>query len=134
MNASVSPAPDALAIELADHVLEHDPVEDEPWEPGIEVPHEYVPLLGVWFSEGHPFVFSVARGRLEARIDLPAAAKLPPSVFERVSDDVYRTASGRERGELLRVTRAADGSVTKLNWATYLFTREPMAFGEHFTR
>jgi CubicO group peptidase (beta-lactamase class C family) len=134
MNATVTPAPDALAIELADHVLEHDPVEDEAWEPGTEVPHEYLPLLGRWFSEGHPFVFSVARGRLEARIDLPAAAKLPPSVFERVSDDVYRTIAGRERGELLRVTRAADGSVAKLNWATYLFTREPIAFGEHLTR
>jgi CubicO group peptidase (beta-lactamase class C family) len=134
MNATVTPAPDALAIELADHVIEHDPVEDEPWGPGTEVPHEYLPLLGRWFSEGHPFVFSVARGRLEARIDLPAAAKLPPSVFERVSDDVYRTISGRERGELLRVTRAADGAVSKLNWATYLFTREPIAFGEHLTR
>jgi CubicO group peptidase (beta-lactamase class C family) len=134
MNATVTPAPDALAIELADHVLEHDPVEDEPWEPGTEVPHEYLPLLGRWFSEGHPFVFTVARGRLEARVDLPAAAKLPPSVFERVSDDVYRTISGRERGELLRVTRAPDGTVSKLNWATYLFTREPIAFGEHLTR
>ncbi len=133
MNATVSPAPDAFAIELGDHVLEHDAVEDEPWVPGTEVPQDYLPLLGRWFSEGHPFAFTVAQGRLEARIDLPAAAELPPSVFEQVSDDVYRTVSGRERGELLRVTRAADGSVTKLNWATYLFTREPIAFGEHLS-
>ncbi len=133
MNATVSPAPDAFAIELGDHVLEHDAVEDEPWSPGTEVPQEFLPLLGRWFSEGHPFAFTVAQGRLEARIDLPAAAELPPSVFERISDDVYRTVSGRERGELLRVTRAADGSVTKLNWATYLFTREPIAFGEHLS-
>ena len=52
----------------------------------------------------------------------------------KVSDDVYRDVAGRERGELLRVTRAADGSVTQLNWATYLFTREPIAFGEHLQR
>jgi CubicO group peptidase (beta-lactamase class C family) len=133
MNATVSPAPDAFAMELGDHVLEHDAVEDEPWRPGTEVPHEYLPILGRWFSEGHPFTFAVARGRLEARIDQPAEAELPPSVFERVSHDLYRTVSGRERGELLRVTRAADGSVTKLNWATYLFTREPIAFGEHLS-
>lgn len=131
MNATVTPAPDALAMELGDHVVEHDPVEDEPWRPGTELPEEYRPILGQWFSEGHPFVFSVAKGKLEARIDVPAAAKVPPSVFERVADGVYRTVSGRERGELLRVTRAADGTVTKLNWATYLFTREPIAFGEH---
>jgi CubicO group peptidase (beta-lactamase class C family) len=131
MNATVTPAPDAFAIELGDHVLEHDAVEDEPWTPGTEVPHEYLPLLGRWFSEGHPFAFTVAHGRLEARIDLPAAAELPPSVFERVEDDLYRTVSGRERGEMLRVTRSPDGAVTKLNWATYLFTRAPIAFGEH---
>ena len=76
-------------------------------------------------------MLTVRDGTLEARIDLPAAQTMPPSVFEKVGDDLYRTVSGRERGELLRVTRAADGTVTKLNWATYLFTREPLAFGEN---
>ena len=38
--------------------------------------------------------------------------------------------SGRERGELLRVTYDADGSVVKLNWATYLVSRAPLGFGE----
>jgi hypothetical protein len=51
-------------------------------------------------------------------------------VFARVSDDLYRTESGREAGELLQVTRNDDGTVQKLNWSTYLFTREPYAFGE----
>jgi CubicO group peptidase (beta-lactamase class C family) len=132
MNATVTPAPDVLTIELADHVVEHDPVEDEPWRAGTEVPDELRGILGRWFSEGHPFVFVVEKGRLQARIDEPAAAGFPPSVFEKISDDVYRTVSGQYRGEQLRVTRAADGTVTKLNWATYLFTREPIAFGEHF--
>jgi hypothetical protein len=54
----------------------------------------------------------------------------PSSVFEQVEPDVYRTVSGREEGELLRVTRDADGRATKLNWATYLVTRQPYAFGE----
>jgi len=132
MNATVAPAPDALTIELADHVVEHDPAEDEPWRAGTEVPDELRGILGRWFSEGHPFVLVVEKGRLQARIDEPAAAGLPPSVFEKIFDDVYRAVSGQWRGEQLRVTRAADGTVTKLNWATYLFTREPIAFGEHF--
>ena len=88
-------------------------------------------ILGRWFSEGHPFVFVVEKGRLQARSDEPAAAGFPPSVFEKISDDMYRTVSGQYRGEQLRVARAADRTVTKLNWATYLFTREPIAFGEH---
>jgi CubicO group peptidase (beta-lactamase class C family) len=131
MNNSAPVPPDAFAIELADHVVEHDPVEPEPWRPGTEIPDEFRGLLGRWFSEGQPFAFWVEQGELRGRVDKPAAATLPPSRFVKVSDDVYRDVSGRERGELLRVTRAADGSVTKLNWATYLFTREPIAFGEH---
>ena len=131
MNNSAPPSPDAFAIELADHVVEHDPVEDGPWRPGTEIPEEYRGLLGRWFSEGQPFVFWVEQGELKARMDKAAAAKLTPSRFVKISDDVYRDVAGRERGELLRVTRAADGSVTQLNWATYLFTREPIAFGEH---
>jgi hypothetical protein len=55
------------------------------------------------------------------------------SVFEQIGDDLYRTVKGRERGELLRVTRDARGVPVKLNWATYLVTREPLAFGEQPT-
>jgi hypothetical protein len=51
-------------------------------------------------------------------------------VFERLDDDVYRTKGGREPGEILRITRDERGVPVKLNWATYLFTREPYAFGE----
>ena len=53
------------------------------------------------------------------------------ALFERLEDDIYRDVSGRERGEVLRLTRDTDGTVSKMNWATYLFTREPIAFGEH---
>jgi hypothetical protein len=120
-------------MELADHVVEHDPVEDAPWQPGTEVPADFRPLVGRWFSEGQPFVFWVEQGELRARIDKPGAERLTASRFEQVADDVYRDLAGRERGELLRITRAPDGTVTKLNWATYLFTREPIAFGENFS-
>ena len=93
------------------------------------MPDDLVDLLGVWYTEGAQFVFSVRQGRLEARAQALPEHK-PSSVFERVGDDLYRTVQGREVGELLRVTRDADGRVTKMNWATYLVTREPLAFGE----
>jgi hypothetical protein len=51
-------------------------------------------------------------------------------VFEPIDDTTFRTVSGRERGELLRVTRDEQGRVVKLSWATYLVTREPLGFGE----
>ena len=129
MNTTSAPDPAAFAIELADHVIEHDPVEPEPWRPGQSVPDELADIVGIWYSEGAPFVFSVKQGRLEARAQALPEHK-PSSVFEKVGDDLYRTVQGREAGELLRVTRDADGRVTKMNWATYLVTREPLAFGE----
>jgi hypothetical protein len=49
-------------------------------------------------------------------------------VFEPEGEDRYRTVSGRERGEVLRVVRDEAGAVVKLYWATYPFTREPEIF------
>jgi CubicO group peptidase (beta-lactamase class C family) len=121
--------PSGLATELAVKVLDNDPLPREPWKPGVEVPAEFDGLLGTWFSEGQPFVFSVCDGRLEAR-GVTAPAHKPPSVFARLDGDLYRTESGREQGELLRITRDDDGVPVKLNWATYIFTRQPYAFGE----
>ncbi|MEO5710097.1 MAG: serine hydrolase domain-containing protein [Nocardioidaceae bacterium] len=118
-----------FAIALADLVTEHEAVEPEPWRPGASVPPELADLVGVWYSEGSPFAFTVREGRLEARADGLPEHK-PSSRFEQVSPDLFRTVAGREHGELLRVTRDAGGRVTKMNWATYLVTREPLAFGE----
>ena len=130
MSNTAGPDPAALALELADRVVEDLPVEDEPWRPGTSVPEELAGVIGRWYSEGRGFVFSVREGRLEARQD-GAPASRPPSVFVAEGADRYRTESGRERGELLRVTRDAAGAVDRLHWATYVFTRAPLGFGEH---
>jgi hypothetical protein len=44
---------------------------------------------------------------------------------------VFRTVSGRETGELLRLTRAEDGTVELLHWATYRFTRGQETFDKY---
>lgn len=129
MNNSNSPEPAGFAIDLGSYVDAHEPVAPQPWTPGTDQPEALVPLVGRWYSEGTGFTFSIKEGHLEARIDGLAASR-PPSVFEPVETDVYRTASGRERGELLRVSRHSDGSVRQLNWATYRFTREPLSFSD----
>jgi CubicO group peptidase (beta-lactamase class C family) len=129
MSSTSAPDPATFAVELADHVLDHDPVEPEVWRPGTDVPADLAELTGLWFSEGSPFVFSVRQGRLEARAEALPEHK-PSSVFERIGQDLYRTVRGREAGELLRVSRDEAGRVTKMNWATYLVTRAPLAFGE----
>ncbi|WP_067434426.1 serine hydrolase domain-containing protein [Nocardioides jensenii] len=132
MNSTSAPDPALLAVSLADQVIDHDPKPPIPWLPGTVVPDEYAGIIGRWYSEGGPFDFVVRAGRLEAHVP-GAPAHKPPAVFVRIGDDLYRTESGRETGELLRVTRDPSGQVHQMNWATYLVTREPLAFGEWLT-
>jgi CubicO group peptidase (beta-lactamase class C family) len=115
-------------LALAEAALEELAPELDPWAPADPPPDEIVSLLGRWWSEGSETVFSWRNGRLEAR---PATAPLErePSVFEREDDDRFRTASGPERGELLRVVRDEAGVIVKLYWATYPFTRTAELFG-----
>jgi CubicO group peptidase (beta-lactamase class C family) len=126
-NSGARAYPDDVALDLADKELELEPQPPEEWRPSPP-PAEVVPLLGVWWSEGYSFTFAWRVGRLEARLDV-APSWRPPSVFEELEPDRWRTASGRERGELLRVVRDGSGAVERLNWAGYPFTRTPEAFG-----
>jgi CubicO group peptidase (beta-lactamase class C family) len=118
-----------LAIELVCTVLDDDPPIRGEWRPGPPVPQALAPLVGRWWSEGSSFTFSVRGGRLEAQLD-EAAASRPAAVFAREGPDRFRTVSGREEGELLRIDRAPDGSVARILWAGYPFTREPQTFGD----
>ncbi len=128
-NSGTTPDIAGFAIALADLVTDRDPVEAEPWRPGAGVPDELADLVGVWWTEGSPFTFSVRQGRLESRAPSLSEHK-PASVFEQLEPDLFRTVAGREQGELLRVTRDAAGRPVQMNWATYLVSRAPLAFGE----
>jgi CubicO group peptidase (beta-lactamase class C family) len=118
-----------LPHELIAASLDSDPPDVEPWVPGEAASEEYASALGHWWSEGFPYVFSWRDGHLEARA-AAAAADRPPAVFEPESPDVLRTASGREAGERLELTRDDAGRVVFMRWATYRFTRDQEAFGD----
>ena len=128
-NASTpSAAVEEITLELAEKALELFPAEQEHWQPEAEPPPEVAELLGIWWTEGTPFVFWWEDGRLRARpteSDRPRAV----SVFEPAGRDGFRVSEGRERGELLRVVRDTDGTVSRLYWATYPVTRTPTTFG-----
>jgi len=118
----------ALVHDLLRLAVEADPADIEPWRPAAPAPVAYRSVLGPWWSEGSQFVFSWHDGRLQARV--AGAPDLPVSVFRPLTDrpDVLRTVSGREAGELLRLTRDATGAVVRMHWATYRFTRVQEAF------
>jgi CubicO group peptidase (beta-lactamase class C family) len=113
-----------LVHELLRTAVESDPADIAPWRPAPPAPAPYRPVLGRWWSEGMEFVFAWHDGRLQARA-AEAPASRPPAVFEPLpgGTDVLRTVSGREAGELLRLTRDDGGAVTRMHWATYRFTR-----------
>jgi CubicO group peptidase (beta-lactamase class C family) len=113
-----------LGLSLVRTTLDEWPVAPEPWRAGEPPPDEVVPLLGIWFVETAQLVFRWREGRLEARYDGMLDWE-PSAVFERESDDRWRTVSGPEHGEVLRIERGADGSVARLVWAGYPVTREP---------
>ncbi|GAA1561231.1 serine hydrolase domain-containing protein [Dactylosporangium maewongense] len=121
-----------LTHRLLAAAVESDPADIAPWQPAEPPPQRYRSLLGRWWGEGFEYVFSWHSGALQARqADQPA--NRPPAVFAPVDGqpDVFRTVSGREAGELLRLTRAGDGTVERLHWATYRFTRGQETFDKY---
>ncbi len=110
---------EGLALALAAKTVELWPEPVEAWSPEEDPPAELRALLGRWWSEGNEFVFTWSKGALNGQF---VGSRAKPAVFERDGDG-YRTTSGRERGERLRV----DGE--RMIWAGYAFTRtqEPFA-------
>jgi CubicO group peptidase (beta-lactamase class C family) len=113
-----------LELALVRTTVEEWPVAPEPWRIGEPPPDDVAPLLGIWFMEASQLVFRWREDRLEARSPEDLDWE-PSSVFERESVDRWRTVSGPEQGEALRIERARDGSVTRMVWAGYPVTREP---------
>ena len=113
-----------LALALVRTTVEEWPVAPEAWGVGEPPPDDVLPLLGTWFIEAIQVDLRWRDGKLEARSPSDAAWE-PPAIFERESDDRWRTVSGPEHGEALRIERGPDGSVTRMIWAGYPVTREP---------
>jgi CubicO group peptidase (beta-lactamase class C family) len=113
-----------LGLALVGTTVEEWPVAPEEWRIGEPPPDDVVPLLGIWFMEASQFVLRWRDGKLEARFDGTPDWQ-PSSIFERETDDRWRTVSGPEHGEALRIQSAEDGTITQMVWAGYPVTREP---------
>ncbi|MFG1882257.1 serine hydrolase domain-containing protein [Micromonospora sp. NPDC049102] len=121
-----------LPHQLLTEAVEQDPADIVPWTPGAPAPTHLRGLLGRWWGEGFEYAFSWRDGTLRAQraVDPPGR---PPAVFAPLPDrpDVFRTVSGREVGELLRLTRDEAGTVVRMHWATYRFTRHQETFDRY---
>ena len=128
-NATSGAQPGTLAADLVHALLDREPSPAEPWLPGPPVDPAAEPVLGRWWSEGNEFVFSWRAGHLDAR--MVGAPGRPPAVFAPDGADSWRTVSGREAGERLVLVRDPAGTVVRMHWATYAFTRDPEVFSPH---
>lgn len=129
MNTGAGASPDTLALDLAEAALDLLPESLAPWTPDEGAPADAAPLLGPWWTEGEVVLLRWREGRLQAElVDGPAGRSV--SVLEPDGADRWRVVEGRERGEVLRVVRDADGAPTKLYFATYPMLREPSTFGD----
>ena len=113
-----------LGLALVQTTIEEWPVAPETWRIGEPPPGDVVPLLGIWFMEAAQVVFRWREGKLEARFDGMPEWR-PSAIYERETDNRWRTVSGPEHGEALRIVRGDDGSVESMVWAGYPVTREP---------
>jgi len=102
---------------LCDAALE--PV--EPWAPTESVPGPAAELLGLWFWGNTANEMRWSNGRLELR-SLGSTDMIDR--FELGDDRIVGT-EGYHRGEQLNVLRKADGSVSHLDIATFVYTRTP---------
>jgi hypothetical protein len=50
--------------------------------------------------------------------------------FRQEGTDRYRAVDGRERGEVVVLERDDTGALTRLRFATYAVTRDPVAFAD----
>jgi hypothetical protein len=126
-NTSAGASPETLALDLAVAAIEALPPAADAWQSAEAPPTEIEPLLGRWWVEGSEMVFSWRMRRLEAKlVDGPPGRDT--SYFAPDGEDRFRSVEGRERGELLRVVRDAEGGIEKLYFATYPLRREPSTF------
>ena len=116
-----------LVVQLIARTVDVWPVAPEPWRFEEPPPVDVESMLGIWWLEGTQMTFRWRDGKLEGRI-VGIPDWRPSSVYEREGDDRWRTVSGPEQGEVLRVERGADGAVTRMIWAGYPVTREQRPF------
>jgi hypothetical protein len=117
----------ALAGQLVTAVLDAEPALVPVWTPSESQP-QLDGILGSWWTEGEEIVFEVRDNVLWSRI--PGGLPIGDTRFVKVDTDRFRAVAGRERGELLEITRGPGGEVSRMHFATYALTRTPTAFAD----
>jgi len=126
-NSTAGAESSALAGQLVNAVLDAEPSLPTVWAPSQPQP-DFDGILGSWWTEGEEIVFEVRDNALWSR--MAGGLPIADTRFARVDGDRFRAVAGRERGELLEITRDPGGDIQRMHFATYALTRTPTAFAD----
>ena len=121
-NATTGLATDAQPLDL---LGDRDVTATAPWVPSEVVPPVVAEIAGLWFWGNTAQELHWRGGVLELH---PPGDRHDPEVFT-VDGDAIVGLAGYHRGETLHVVRRADGSVSHLVCATFVYTRVPYDAG-----
>ncbi|GAA3349189.1 serine hydrolase domain-containing protein [Amorphoplanes nipponensis] len=113
----------ALSLEALTTVLDAEPVLPAPWRPAPPPAGEAAELCGRWWWMGGEFEVTADGPELVMRSMNPGARA--PWRFVPEAPDRWRGTAGMNTGEVLTVLRGPDGTATRLDIATFVFSRDP---------
>ncbi|MFD3696721.1 serine hydrolase domain-containing protein [Streptomyces sp. NPDC058646] len=115
--------PTGVAADLVALVADAEPRFPEPWRPFREADPVALELCGPWYwgTSAHVVRLS-ADGTLELG---PVGGAGRTARFRVEADGSWTGLSGYYAGETLRAVRRSDGTVSHLDLASFVFTREP---------
>ncbi|MER6197880.1 serine hydrolase domain-containing protein [Streptomyces sp. NPDC001586] len=112
-----------VAAELVGIVADAEPRFPKPWRPFLESDRVPLELCGPWYwGTSAQVVRLTADGLLELG---PVGGSGRTARFRAGPDGTWTGLSGYYAGETLRAVRREDGSVSHLDLASFVFTREP---------
>jgi CubicO group peptidase (beta-lactamase class C family) len=120
-NATSDYAIGALAAGLVELLLEHEPAIPSEWATS-DIDRAVLPLTGTWYWGPTPHILR-AHGNNELSLTPPSGDS--PTRFRPARDGTWIGRNGYHAGETLRVVTHLDGTVSHLDLATFVFTREP---------
>ena len=111
-----------VALDAVTAVLDSEPVVPPPWCAPAAPTGEAAELCGRWWWMGREYeVTADGADVVMSCLTVPTA----PWRFVPEAPDRWRGRSGMNDGEVLQVLRASDGTVAKLDIATFVFARSP---------
>ncbi|MEU9600114.1 serine hydrolase domain-containing protein [Streptomyces sp. NPDC048109] len=126
-NCTSGPLLAGVGADLVRIVAEAEPRIPEPWRPLRDVDSSVLELAGQWYWGTHAFALRLTP---DGGVSLgPLSGQGRRSRFRANGDGSWTGLEGYYAGELLRVVRRPDGTVSHLDLGSFVFTRQPYEEG-----